>query len=311
MMIPFPSKNDILLAMKNDVFYKSQALIGGTIFKNGSWVNRHTGGYAMVFPFTTADGQKIVVRCWFFDIGNSKKRMLAIMTELTKLNCPYFVNLVYHDDALLINGVLQPVVTMDYVEDPTLKDYIKENINDRSAILKVAENFRLMVQFFHQNNIAHGDLSHGNIKVKNDGSLVVIDYDSMYVQELNGMPDIIKGLSGYQHPARHDNNNINPKLDYFSELVIYLSLLVFADYKIMWEEYCETEDLLFSKQDYESPSTSKLFAQLTKSTNLQISDLTTKLVDCLNYNDICHLKPLEEMLKNKLDDLANSIIDKF
>jgi serine/threonine protein kinase len=307
----FPSKTDILLAMQNHVFYRSQELLGGSIFQKGTWVTRHSGGYAIVFPFIKANGQKIVVRCWFADIGDPKKRMLAIANHLTKLNCPYFVKLSYLDDALLINGKLQPIVTMDYVEEPTLKEYINENINSPSAILKLAENFKLMVQFFHQNNIAHGDLSHGNIKVKNDGNLIVIDYDSMFVQDLNGMPDVIKGLPGYQHPARNSNTTVNAKLDYFSELVIYLSLIVFSNNKAMWAEYFETEDLLFSRQDYESPNSSALFAKLKRSSNPQIVDLTNKLVNCLNYSDISHIKPLEEMLKDKLDDIADSIIDKF
>jgi serine/threonine protein kinase len=308
----FPSKIDILNAMRNQVCYKSQELIGGSILQKDSRVILYSGGYASVFPFKKDNGQKIGVKCWFEDIGNPKKRMLSISAQLTKLNCPYFVKFNYHENGLLINGIFQPVVTMEWIEDPTLKEYIEKNINNPSAILKVAENFKTMIRFFHQNTIAHGDLSHGNIKVKNDGTLIVIDYDSMFVQDLNGMPDIIKGLPGYQHPSRHLNQIGNSKLDYFSELVIYLSLLVYAEYPSMWSDYYETEDFLFSKQDYLFPSESVLFKKLITSSNPQIVDLTQELINyCEQYNDITLLKPLEEVVKNQIDDIATSIIGKF
>jgi serine/threonine protein kinase len=311
MISQFPSKNDILNAMKNKVCYRSHELIGGSVIQVGSRVTFYTGGYASVFPFTKSNGTKIGVRCWFSDIGNPKKRMLSISNYLTKLNCPYFVKFNYHDDALIINGVLHPIMTMDWIEYPTLKEYLNENINNRSAILKLAESFKKMVHFFHQNFIAHGDLSHGNIKVKEDGSLFVIDYDSMFVQELDGMSDIVKGLPGYQHPSRYKNQNVCLKLDYFSELVIYLAFLVYAEYPDLWNKYYETEDLLFSRQDYESPQSSYLINTLLASTNTQISGLTTKLVDSLQYKDISDLKPLEEMFNSKMDELAIDIINKF
>lgn len=311
MVMAFPSKNDILIAMKNQVCYRSKDLIGGAVFQKGTRVNYHSGGYASVFPFTKANGEKVVVRCWFADIGDPKKRMLTISAHLTALNCPYFVNFEYHESALLINGILYPVVTMDWVEYPTLKDFLNDHISDRAIILKIAENFRNMVRYFHQNNIAHGDLSHGNIKLKNDGSLLLIDYDSMYVQGLSGMADVIKGLPGYQHPCRSKNEFVHSKLDYFSELVIYLSLLVYADHPDLWVKYYETEDLLFSKEDYDSPQSSALFKILESSSNTAITDLTKKLVSCLSHHDIAELKPLEEMVKDKLDDIADEIIDKF
>jgi serine/threonine protein kinase len=311
MISQYPSKNDILTAMKNQVCYRSHELIGGSIIQTGSRVIFYTGGYASVFPFTKSNGTKIGVRCWFSDIGNPKKRMLSISKYLTQLNCPYFVKFNYHEDALIINGVLHPIVTMDWIEYPTLKEFLNENITNRSAILIVAENFKKMVRYFHKNIIAHGDLSHGNIKVKEDGSLFVIDYDSMFVQELDGMSDIVKGLPGYQHPCRYKNQKVSLKLDYFSELVIYLAFLVFAEYPELWNSYYETEDLLFSRQDYESPEVSSLLNKLLDSNNPQIAELTRKLVECLHYNDILDLKPLEELFNSKIDELAIDIINKF
>jgi serine/threonine protein kinase len=311
MVTQFPSKSDIIDAMKNQVCYRSHELTGGKVIQNGARVVCYTGGFASVFPFITANGDKIVVRCWSADIGDAQKRMLSISKYLAQLNSSYFIKFKYYNSALLINGILQPIITMDWVEHPTLKEFINHKIDDKSSILKLAEKFKAMVYFLHQNGIAHGDLSHGNIKVKDDGNLLVIDYDSMYIKDLNGMPDIVKGQPGYQHPKRHCNLYGNSKLDYFSELVIYLSFLVYAEYPYLWQEYYDTEDLLFSRQDYESPNSSRLIRFLEKSTNLDIADLTGKLIEFLKYDDISALKPLEDVFKHRFEIIANQIIDKF
>lgn len=308
----FPSRTEIITAMKNKICYKSADLIGGSILMNGSRVNMRCGGYATVFPFTKSDGVKIAVRCWFADIGDSKKRMLVINSYLGKLNAQYFVNFNFHERALLVNGDFHPVLTMDWVELPDLKEYVNNNINSKHKILVVAENFKSMVSFFHSRNLSHGDLSHGNIKVGENGQLLVIDYDSMYVEGLEDMPDVIKGLPGYQHPKRRDVKTLNCKLDYFSELVIYLSLLIYAENPQIWEQFYETEDFLFSNYDFTNPNSSNLLNTYKSSSNKLISSLTNKLIDYLGVDDILKLEPLEDIINAiKFDEIAGDIIDKF
>jgi len=235
----YPSRTDIVTAMRNpQVSFKASELIGGTIIQKGSRVIQYSGGYTTVFPFNTSEGEKVAVRCWIADIGDAKRRSQEISTYLANLNNSYFCNFQYLEEALLINGNIYPIVLMDWVEGKTLKDFINDNIHSNpSSISKVRENFKEMVTYFHQQNIAHGDLQHGNILVNPDCSLTIIDYDSMYIKPLEGMSDAIKGLPGYQHPSRSANSFVNPKLDYFSELVIYLSLLVFETQPNLWVKY--------------------------------------------------------------------------
>lgn len=308
----FPSRTEILTAMKNKICYRSADLIGGSILWCGNRINMSSGGYATVFPFTKSDGVKIAVRCWFADIGDSKKRMLVINSYLGKLNAQYFINFNFQEKALLVNGVFQPIVTMDWVELPDLKEYINNNIGSKRDVLAVAENFKSMVSFFHSHDLSHGDLSHSNIKVGEDGELLVIDYDSMYVRGLEDMPDVIKGLPGYQHPKRREVKTLNYKLDYFSELVIYLSLLIYASTPVIWVNFYETEDFLFSSSDFADPQSSDLLNKYKSSSDKLISSLTKKMIDYLAIDDILQLKPLEEIINAiELDQIADNIIDKF
>lgn len=311
-MSNYPSRTDIVTAMRNpSVSFKADEIIGGTVIQKGSRIIQYSGGYTTVFPFHKKNGDKVAVRLWIADIGEAKKRSHEISRYLNKLNQDYFVGFEYIDNAVLVNGTLHPIVLMEWVEGQTLKEYINDNVTNVSKILDLAESFRVMTEYFHQENIAHGDLQHGNILVKNDGSLVVIDYDSMFIEPLKGMPDTIKGLPGYQHPKRQNNQYVNPKLDYFSELVIYLSLLIFADNPSLWTEYYKTEDLLFSKDDFSNPLHSNLINTYSNSLNPKISELTAKMLGALKATDISQLSPLEDLLVNRLEVAKGNILDKW
>ncbi|SHF76767.1 Protein kinase domain-containing protein [Flavobacterium segetis] len=311
-MSNYPSRTDIVTAMRNPlVSFKSQEIIGGSIIQKDSRIIQYSGGYTTVFPFHKQTGNKVAVRLWIADIGDAKKRSLEISNYLENLNNAYFAGFKYIDDAVLVNGTFHPIVLMDWVDGQTLKEYINSNITNTSKILELAKKFKEMAAYFHLENIAHGDLQHGNILIKSDGSLVAIDYDSMFIEPLSGMTDTIKGLPGYQHPARHSNQFVNSRLDYFSELVIYLSLLIYADTPKLWDDYYGTEDLLFSKDDFANPSNSKLIITHLKSVNPTISQLTEKMVEELKATDIAQLRPLEDLLMNRRKVAKDNIFDKW
>ena len=307
----FPSRTEIVTAMSNpSVCYKANELIGGNIIRKGTMIVQYAGGYTTVFPFHNSSGKKVAVRCWCADIDNAKKRSSAISEYLNKEQNPYFVNFKYINDAILIKGKLQPIIVMEWVDGKTLKEYINDNTNSYS-IRQLADKFKSMVEELHKKGVAHGDLQHGNILVKSDGSLVLVDYDSMYIEQLNGMTDTIKGLPGYQHPARVKNQSINPKLDYFSELIIYLSLLIFAENPKLWQRYYDTEDLLFSKEDFKNIKNSETYRSYCNSSNATISNLMQQLVESLAQNDIQYLSPLEDLLVDKLEKAKENIMNKW
>jgi serine/threonine protein kinase len=309
----YPSRTDIVTAMRNpNVSFKVHELIGGSVIQKGSRIIQYSGGYTTVFPFYTKEAKKVAVRCWIADIGDAKKRSQEISAYLNVLNNPYFCYFKYLDDAILINGLIYPVVLMDWVDGKPLKEFINDNFSNIKSILPViANNFKQMVEYFHKENISHGDLQHGNILIKDDSSLIIIDYDSMFIKPLEGMPDTIKGLPGYQHPSRNHNKFTHHKLDYFSELVIYLSLFAFEYYPDLWDKYYETEDLLFSKEDFQNPNKSEVINTLLLSSNKTIKNLTQRLIEQLTKSDILDLQPLEELLIDRLEVAKDNIVSKW
>ena len=199
---------------------------------------------------------------------------------------------------------MQPIVVMDWVEAKSLKRYIAEHITESNTINEIAENFKKMVADLHANHFSHGDLQHGNIMVKDDRSLVLVDYDSMFVPDLKGMPDEIKGLVGYQHEGRWKNKEVSEKSDYFSELVIYISLKALAKMPALWSDLNmeDTETLLFSGEDIQSHGSSTIFRVLK--TDSELAPLVDKLCEFMSKPTIDELLPLEDAVISKSDSIS-------
>lgn len=291
-------------------YIKSSAMVHPSVLKNGhpielgSRLTMYAGGFCVVYPYQTANG-KYAVRCWHAEVSDAKFRTKTISEALKKANLPYFVGFDYYEDGIMTQQGVQPLVVMDWVEAKSLKRFLSEHIDDSAKINKVAENFKQMVSDLHAHHFSHGDLQHGNIMVKDDLSLVLVDYDSMYVPELKGMPDEIKGLVGYQHEARWKNKIISEKADYFSELVIYVSLKALAKKPKLWKELNmeNTETLVFSGEDIKSHGTSLIFHDLKRDADL--SPLVDNLCEFMSKPSIEELLPLEDVIISKIGRITH------
>ena len=144
---------------------------------------------------------------------------------------------------------------MDWVEALELKDYVEKHRYNPEALKKLAENFLKMTDDLHKHNFSHGDLQPGNILIKDDGSIVLVDYDSMFVPGLESYPEDIKGLAAYQHPKRIEQKNMTPKADYFSELIIYTAIKAIQHFPNLWDDLKVKDadtSFLFSAEDIKS-----------------------------------------------------------
>ena len=249
----------------------------------------------MVFPMVLADNRKVALRCWHADVSQMPERSRVISEYLTKVQLPYFVDFHYEPDGLLCSQGLQPIIIMDWAEGVPLKDYLETHLDKRS-LETLARNFVEMCNNLHDNKIAHGDLQHGNILVKDNGELLLVDYDSMFVPGLEGYSDEIKGLPGYQHTARWSNPYLSEKADYFSELIIYTSIMALSVDPALWAklQMVSTDYLLFSEEDLASKGRSEIFSLLNRSDEFRY--LSEKIVEFLELPSIEQLSPLESVV---------------
>jgi hypothetical protein len=148
---------------------------------------------------------------------------------------------------------------MKWIEGPTLDIYVSEMLHRRDVLLHLSEEWLRLLNALQTSGIAHGDLQHGNIIVEH-GQLRLVDHDGIFVPKMAGWAASEVGHQHYQHPQR-DAQHFDEKLDRFSSLVIYLSLLALADQPGLWQEYHD-ENLLFTKADFADPESSPLFQKI-------------------------------------------------
>lgn len=278
-------------ALIKDTFIKS-----GTFarLKNGD-IQACVGGFSIVFP-VDVDGTKWAFRCWHHTLDNDQARIKLLSTELKKVGLPYFIDFEYEDNGIVVNGAVYPTTRMKWISGRDIKDYICYNRNNRHNLFKLATDFFAMTQDLHRLSIAHGDLQYENIIVNQYGKIFLIDYDSMYVPALSYMnsKNSTNGKEGYQHPAREKCVNSNPKLDYFSEVVILISILAIAYNPGLIDKYDleDSDTMLFKKDDFRNFTSSGIYSELSSLGDPLVVFLNV-LSSYLREQDITKLEPLE------------------
>lgn len=278
-------------ALIKDTFIKS-----GTFarLKNGD-IQACVGGFSIVFP-VDVDGTKWAFRCWHHTLDNDQARIKLLSTELKKVGLPYFIDFEYEDNGIVVNGAVYPTTRMKWISGRDIKDYICYNRNNRHNLFKLATDFFAMTQDLHRLSIAHGDLQYENIIVNQYGKIFLIDYDSMYVPALSYMnsKNSTNGKEGYQHPAREKCVNSNHKLDYFSEVVILISILAIAYNPGLIDKYDleDSDTMLFKKDDFRNFTSSGIYSELSSLGDPLVVFLNV-LSSYLREQDITKLEPLE------------------
>lgn len=277
-----------------------------------------SGNYGAVFKFDCNSIPK-AVRVWTKDLSlmpELPQRAEVLSSKIRQIQKDFFVDFKYIEKGLLVSGQWTPIVVMDWCKGQNLKDFIQKNIRNPEALETFAKNFLEMIRFFHENHISHGDLQHGNILVNEDCSIRLIDYDSLYIEcpGFSGKIEEIKGLPAYQHPNRMNNLYANDKVDYFSELIIYLSIVALIEDPNIWTfDNIMNKDysLLFEQQDFVNFRDSKIYHKLSG-----LSNNTRILLDVLDVylktNDITKLQPFDYVaLQQGAHLLENKILAKY
>ena len=292
------SKQDIITAIKNsDIFLKIPELQGAKprLNPNGSPF-AFVGGFNMVFQLEHQN-KKWAFRVWHVPMGENKDRYLAISKYLTNSKLPYFADFIYDEKGLLVNGELTDTIRMEWLDGILLKDYIEKHLSDKAKLESLANDFLEMTKTLRETKISHGDLQEGNLLVDKSGKIRLVDYDSICIPEIDGQSELVTGLKGYQHPSRFKNSKASLKADYFSELIVYISLLGFSVKPELWDKYQvkDTSNLLFNETDFENIESSQIYSDLKGAGSL-IDSLLTILKGYLLTSNYLDLKPFTDYL---------------
>lgn len=219
-----------------------------------------SGQFAYVYKLKSTNGHgDFAVRCFRGYLGDRDQRYRAIQDHVQSLPVLCLSDFRYAPEGILVGGQRYPILFMKWIDGPTLDLYVGEMLHRRDVLLHLAEEWLRVVSALEASGVAHGDLQHGNVIVEH-GQLRLIDHDGIFVPSMNGWSASEVGHQHYQHPHR-TAHQFDQSLDNFSSLVIYLSLLSLAERPALWQEYHD-ENLLFTKADFQDPSSSTLFTKI-------------------------------------------------
>jgi serine/threonine protein kinase len=293
------NKQDIVTAILNsDTFLKVPELKGAKprIESTGK-PYAFTGGFNMVFQLEHQN-KKWAFRVWHVPMGEHTDRYRKISKYLSEKKLPYFADFIYDEKGILVNGNLLDTIRMEWLEGKLLKEYLEENLGNKNKLTKLANDFLEMYKTLRENKISHGDLQEGNILIDRNGNIKLVDYDSICIPEIEGQKELVTGLKGYQHPSRFKAGKASLKADYFSELVIYLSILALSENSNLWNknQVKDTQYLLFTEADFEDFENSEIYNDIQKLSKYIIS-LTIILNIYLSENNYQNLTSFEHYLK--------------
>lgn len=227
------------------------------------------GNFAVVFKMKDArDGKLYAVKCFTREQEGREEAYKVIAEELKSVESLYIVPIRYLEKELFVDSMQTdetefPVLLMDWVEGKTLDKYLRENLDDKYSLEMLAYRFSQLAQWIIPQPFAHGDLKPDNILVREDGTLVLVDYDGMYVPAMKGQKARELGSPDFRHPLRTEND-FDEHIDDFPIVSILLSLKAISINPSLLEEYGAADRLLLSERDYNLGIESDIVHELSK-----------------------------------------------
>ena len=287
------------------------------------------GGFAVVYKFRTHSGKMKAMRCFRVSMNPDTKSRYEKMSVYFRKHIPEItIDFRYYKDGILVKESafasekkVCPVIIMEWVEGVTLLEKVDElcKRRDTQALQLLADRWIEVINTMRLAHIAHGDLAGVNVMVRSNGKLALVDYDGVYIPEFKGLSQVVLGQQGYQHPDMAERP-FDSRMDDFSALVIYLSLLALTTQPNLWDKHVKRNargqldgNMLFSRNDFLLPDTSPIFVDLLHSSNAQVRDLAQTLKDaCLKPNDgtecfPVHLLDPDYLNKKALKELEQAI----
>ena len=289
-----------------------------------------SGNFAVVFKMKDeSSGKLYAVKCFLKEQEGRDIAYQQITDELEYVSSNYLCSIKYLQKELFVDSTVSsdtefPVLLMDWVEGVTLDKYVHQHISDKYVLQLITYQFCKMAAWLMSQPFAHGDLKPDNILVTEDGALVLVDYDGMYVPAMQGQKARELGSPDYRHPMRTEDC-FNEHIDDFPLALIGMSLKAIALDTSLLQNNAKSDSLLFSESDFQNigeclmmkslcallndAEFSKLYALFLLAHSQQELSAVSFRLFLLNKVE----KPIEEVLSTKAtkEDLKDAIEDEY
>ncbi|MGB6163000.1 MAG: phosphotransferase, partial [Pseudonocardiaceae bacterium] len=238
-----------------------------------------SGSSAVVFK-AIVEGEEQALRFFTREQALIRERYLALgdyFSSTSVSDCMAMSRWV--DNAIVINGQSWPMVQMQWVNGPTLDQYVASLVEKKNliTIAQLAAAWRNLIRRMQAAQFAHGDLQHGNVLVDEKGDLRLVDFDCVWIEPFSGKsPPSESGHRNYQRVGRPWGQ----WMDTFPGLVIYVSLLALSKNPDLWETFHDGENLLFQQEDFTPPFHTDRWRRLAIIDDGELNLLVEKLKAC-------------------------------
>ena len=252
----YPLISEYIEAIKNaEDNFNELSHLRPVLNKDGSPI-MSSGNFAVVFKMKDeSSGKLYAVKCFLKEQEGRDIAYQQITDELEYASSNYLCSINYFQKELFVDSTVSsdtefPVLRMDWVEGVTLDKYVHQHISDKYALQLITYKFCQMAAWLMSQPFAHGDLKPDNILVTEDGALVLVDYDGMYVPAMRGQKARELGSPDYRHPLRTEDC-FNEHIDDFPLALIGMSLKAIALDTSLLQNNARSDSLLFSESDFQ------------------------------------------------------------
>lgn len=235
----------------------------------------------------------VAVRVWFTKVDDDTlhryERLVEILDRLkSSKSRPRGINFARVKMAeppnrgILIKEKRFPFVVMEWVEGRNLDTYILDLMRDKSKKKKdrvatldlISKRVISLSKYLVEQGVEHGDLSPGNIIVSNRGGVVtlnIIDFDSIYREDLKKCRPSTPGHPDWQHPLHvSGSSSLYGKGSDAIAIVLYgLSMEAIKEKPGLYDEVggsagADGSGLILKKADLQNPESSSIIKRLEK-----------------------------------------------
>ncbi|MCW6168390.1 MAG: hypothetical protein LVQ96_00875 [Thermoplasmatales archaeon] len=245
--------------------------------RNQSMLVYAAGNFGSVYKVKFDDGKIYALKCFTKKSTeiNMRYEKISNYLETNSGNREFLVHFKYFKDGIKTkksDTFYFPILKMEWCEGQSLNNFVESNLNRPKKIKLVAETLVKDIASLQDIGISHGDLSGDNIIINDKNEIFFVDYDGMFIPGFKGTKSVEIGHGDFQHPNR-TREDYSEKLDNFSTLIIYTSLLAVSEKPSLWSDFNDDnpDRLIFGKNDFKSLENSKVYAEIMK-----IKDQKTK-----------------------------------